>query len=75
MRVCIVEYQYRFILHHTVMEQTTDDQVTVPMVKETQARFSGVHSMSFDKGFHSPANQTALREMLPMVVLPKKGRW
>lgn len=75
MRVCIVEYQYRFILHHTVMEQTTDDQVTVPMVKETQARFSGVHSMSFDKGFHSPANQTALREMLPMVVFPKKGRW
>ncbi|MCR2829043.1 ISNCY family transposase [Acidithiobacillus ferrooxidans] len=73
LRVCIVEDQYRFILHHAVMEQTTDDQIAVPMVKEAQARFSGVSSMSFDKGFHSPANQTALREILPMVVLPKKG--
>ncbi len=74
LRVCIVEDQHRFILHHAVMEQTTDDQVAVPMVKEAQLRFSGIHSMSFDKGFHSPANQTALREILPMVVLPKKGR-
>lgn len=74
LRVCIVEDQHRFILHHSVMEQTTDDQVAVHMVREAQARFSGVYSMSFDKGFHSPANQAALREMLPMVVLPKKGR-
>lgn len=74
LRVCIVEDQHRFILHHAVMEQTTDDQIAVLMVKEAQARFSGVYSMSFDKGFHSPANQAALREMLPMVVLPKKGR-
>ncbi len=74
LRVCIVEDQYRFILHHAVMEQTTDDQIAVPMVKETQARFRGVSSMSLDKGFHSPANQTALREILPMLVLPKKGR-
>jgi hypothetical protein len=74
LRVCIVEDQYRFILHHAVMEQTTDDQIAVPMVKEAQARFRGVSSMSFDKGFHNPANQTALREILPMPVLPKKGR-
>ena len=73
-RVCIVEDQHRFILHHSVMEQATDDQIAVQMVREAQARFSGVYSMSFDKGFHSPANQAALREMLPMVVLPKKGR-
>ena len=74
LRVCIVEDQHRFILHHQVMEKTTDDQVAVPMVKETQTRFSGIYSMSFDKGFHTPDNQVALREMLPMVVLPKKGR-
>ena len=74
LRVCIIEDQYRFILHHAVMEQTTDDQIAVPMVKEAQARFRGISSMSFDKGFHSPANQTALREILPMLVLPKKGR-
>ncbi len=73
LRVCIVEDQYRFILHHMVMDQTTDDRVAVPMVKEAQGRFAGVRSMSFDKGFHSPSNQVALREILPMVVLPKKG--
>ncbi|WP_226852289.1 ISNCY family transposase [Acidithiobacillus thiooxidans] len=74
LRVCIVEDQHRFILHHAVMEQTTDDQLAVPMTQATQSRFSDVHSISFDKGFHSPANQAALREILPMVVLPKKGR-
>lgn len=58
LRVCIVEDQHRFILHHTVMEQTTDDQVAVPMVQGAQSRFGNVHSMSFDKGFHSPANQS-----------------
>lgn len=55
------------------LEQPTDDQVAVPMVKGAQTRFGNVHSMSFDKGFHSPDNQRVLREIRPMGVLPKKG--
>lgn len=73
-RVCIVEDQYQFILNHQVMRQQTDDQVAVSIVKETQQRFPELHSCSFDKGFHSPANQTQLQEMLPVVALPRKGK-
>ena len=29
---------------------------------------------SFDKGFHSPANQTALQAQLQLAVLPRKGK-
>jgi len=73
-RVCVVEDQYRFILHHQVMEKTTDDQIAVSIVKQTQKRFPSLKAMSMDKGFHSPSNQTQLKEMLELVALPKKGR-
>jgi hypothetical protein len=74
LRVGIVEDQYRFILHHQVMQQTTDDQVAVPLMTETVARFPKIASASFDKGFHSPANQINLAAIIPQVVMPKKGK-
>jgi hypothetical protein len=74
LRVCIMEDQYRFILHHQVMEKTTDDQVAIAMVNDTKQRFPGLRSVSMDKGFHSPNNQTELKSRLEHVVLPKKGR-
>lgn len=74
LRVAIVEDQQRFILHHHVMEKTTDDQIAIPLVEKIQARFPALTAMSFDKGFHSPSNQTALRQRLENVILPKKGR-
>lgn len=74
LRVAVVEDQHRFILHHQVMEKTTDDQMAVPLVEHTQTRFPAVKAMSFDKGFHSPANQTDLKQRLEHVILPKKGR-
>jgi IS5 family transposase len=74
LRVCVMEDQYQFILHHQVMEEQTDEEVAVPMVEETQKRFPGLRASSFDKGFHSPANQARLRGLLDLSVLPKKGR-
>ena len=74
LRVVVVEDQYRFILHHQVMQKTTDDQVAVPLLTETRARFPRIASASFDKGFHSPNNQTALAAIIPQVVMPKKGK-
>ena len=73
-RVCILEDAIGFILHHKVMEKQTDDKVAVEMVTETQQRFPNLKGCSFDKGFHSPQNQEALKETLDCVVLPKKGR-
>lgn len=73
-KVCILEDQHRFILHHQVMQQQTDDQVTLEMVAQARKRFPSLNACSFDKGFHSPANQIALKEQLKLVVLPRKGK-
>lgn len=74
LRACIVEDQHRFILHHQVMEKTTDDAIAVSIVEETKQRFASVGSISMDKGFHSKDNQERLKEIVGLVVLPKKGR-
>jgi len=74
LKVCVVEDQHGFILHHCVMEKTTDEQVAVRMAEEARQRFPGLEAMSFDKGFHSPSNQEALKQHLGRVVLPRKGR-
>ena len=72
--VCILEDQYQFILYHQVMQNQTDDQVTVEMVVEAKKRFADLNACSFDKGFHSPSNQTALKAELELVALPRKGK-
>jgi len=74
LRACIVEDQHRFILHHQVMEKTTDDVIAVSIVEQTKQRFGSVGSVSMDKGFHSLDNQDKLKEIVGLVVLPKKGR-
>lgn len=74
LRVCVLEDNMGFILHHRVMEKETDDKVALPMVKETREKFPKLSLCSFDKGFHSPQNQIDLKTELDHVVLPKKGR-
>ena len=74
LRVCVIEDQYRFVLHHEVMEQKTDDQVTVSMVKIAKEKYPEMTSCSFDKGFWSPSNKKRLDELLEDVILPRKGR-
>jgi hypothetical protein len=74
LRVCVLEDQYQFILHHRVMEKETDDQIAIDIVQETQKRFSSLRVVSFDKGFHSPKNQEVLSAQLELLALPRKGR-
>ena len=73
-KVCILEDQHRFILHHEVMEKKTDDQVTVSMVRQAQRRFPKLNACSFDKGFHSQDNQHELKDLLELTALPRKGK-
>jgi len=74
LKVCVLEDQYGFILHHHVMEKQTDDQIAVLMVEEAKKKFSDLSLCSFDRGFHSPDNQNKLKHVLEKVVLPKKGK-
>jgi hypothetical protein len=73
-KVCILEDQHQFILHHQVMQQQTDDAVAVSMVSQAKQRFALLNACSFDKGFHTPDNQIKLKEQLESVVLPRKGK-
>jgi hypothetical protein len=73
-KVCILEDQHQFILHHQVMQNHSDEQICVPMVEQAKKHFTGLHGCSFDKGFHCPANQVALKEQLAQVTLPRKGK-
>lgn len=74
LRVCIVEDQHRFILHHRVMEKENDEMVALPIVRDIQEKFENFKSCSFDKGFYSPANREELKKLLETPILPKKGR-
>ncbi len=74
LRVCIMEDAQGFILHHRVMQKESDDKMAVAMVKATQEMFPRFKACSFDKGYHSPANQKDLKGILDQVVLPKKGK-
>jgi len=74
LKVCVVEDQHGFFLHHLVMRNTTDDKVAVPLIKATKTRFPELGSCSFDKNFYSPENRMQLERVLDLVVLPKKGR-
>jgi hypothetical protein len=73
-RVCVLEDQHQFILHHRVMWQETDDKIAVAMMDDAQKRFPEINQCSFDKGFHSKGNVRELNERLDNVILPKKGR-
>ena len=56
------------------MEKQTDDQIAVSMIAEAKKRFPKLNACSFDKGFHSPANQAELTQHLDQVTLPRKGK-
>jgi len=74
LRVATLEDQHQFILHHQVMGKQTDDSVAVSIVTEAKKRFGSLAAISFDKGFHSPENQRALKKVVDEVTLPRKGK-
>ncbi|WP_422469054.1 ISNCY family transposase [Endozoicomonas sp. ALC013] len=75
LRVCVLQDQFGFTLHHLVMEKQTDDQVTVAIAKGAKQRFPEVSQVSYDRGFWSKENLEKLETFLDRAVLPKKGRW
>ena len=74
LRVCVMEDQHGFILHHMVMQEVTDDCVAIPIVQQTRDRYPTLWGCSFDKGFWSPENRRELAELLGSVALRRKGR-
>ena len=75
-RVLIVEDRAGFIVHARVMEPgQTDEKTPVALMAELQRQFHGkIKAASFDKGFWSPGNLKDLSAIVPLAVLPKKGK-
>lgn len=73
LKVCIVEDEYQFILHHKIMKKQSDDKVAVSIVQETKLRYPDLYSISYDRGFFTKENREQLGSMLN-VALPKKGK-
>ena len=55
-------------------KQITDEKIARFFTKEALKKFPNITSISFDKGFHSPVNQTELKKLVNNVILPKKGK-
>jgi hypothetical protein len=75
-RVLILEDNAGFILYGQQMGMgLTDEKVIVEVMQRLQSRFNGgIRAASFDKGFWTPDNLKQLSEIIPLVVLPKKGK-
>jgi hypothetical protein len=64
-----------FISHYSVMARDQGDkEVVVEETRKAQKRHGGqIRRASFDRGFHSPANQEGLAKIVAEPCLPKPG--
>lgn len=69
--------QYQFIADYKVMESEKDPSQIPSLIQRLQQKFTDqkIYSHSFDKGFYSKDNFTALQQSgIQEVVMPKKGK-
>ena len=64
-----------FIIHHYIMpREMADRDVAAAQARIVQAKFQGrIKKLSFDRGFHTPANQRELAKIVDEPCLPKPG--
>lgn len=74
-QVLVFEDSAGFIVKSVVMKRDQcDSGVAIEATKAVQKLFENkVERLSFDRGFHSPENQTELSGIIPHLCLPKPG--
>ncbi len=72
--VAIIKDQHGLILSYQVMETEHDVDVCNPLTKKAKGKFPAILSCSYDKGFWSPENYKVISKILPVPVMPKKGK-
>ncbi len=74
-QVLVFEDAAGFLVRAVVMNRDENDKdVAVRETKSLQNDFNdGVKRLSFDRGFHTPKNQTRLSELVDNLCLPKPG--
>ena len=75
-KVLVIEDDAGFLCHYQVVDNGVLDQhLVVPVMTELQERFDNrIERASFDRGFHTPENQTKLAEIVSHPCLAKKGK-
>lgn len=71
----IVTDQNHFIVYHKLIEDLTDNQITLELAQELKSIY-GHHltSLSLDKGFSSKDHIKDLQDIIPKVMLKQKGK-
>jgi len=74
--VLVIEDAVGFVVEYGVVDNGVLDQdLVVPRMKELQQRFGGkIKSASFDRAFHTPANQKDLADIVGCPCIPSKGQ-
>lgn len=74
-QVLVFEDAAGFIVKSVLMNRDQCDfRVAIEATKAVQKLFNNkVERLSFDRGFHSPENQTELAKLIPHLCLPKPG--
>jgi IS5 family transposase len=72
----VIEDAVGFVVDYRVVDNGVLDQdLVVPVMKELQERFGGkIKSASFDRAFHTPANQKDLAEIVQTPCIASKGQ-
>jgi IS5 family transposase len=74
-KVLVLEDTVGFVVHYEVLGKGVQDQdVGVSALATAQQAVGGkIRSASFDRGFHSPANQVRMAEIVAHPCLPMRG--
>jgi transposase, IS5 family len=74
--VLVIEDAAGFIVDYRVVDEGVLDQdLVVPVMKKLQQRFAGkIKSASFDRAFHTPANQEDLAKIVANPCIAAKGQ-
>jgi transposase, IS5 family len=73
--VLIATDQFNFIIHHKVMQDQTDVQITQEIASALVLKYPNqISSLSFDKGFYSLKNREFVESLIPNTIMPKRGK-
>jgi transposase, IS5 family len=74
-RVLTIEDRVGFIVHYAVIDRGQQDaDIAEPMLKKAQEKCANrIKAASFDRGFHSPANQQKLAKVVKAPCVPVRG--
>jgi hypothetical protein len=72
-RTNITSDQFQLILDYEVVDNLTDEAFVLELAERLLKHFT-VRSWNFDKGYWHPVNRDLLKDVIPELILPKKGK-